>query len=242
MSGWQRAFVLHSRPYSETSLLLDFFTEGEGKIRLLAKGARRNRSPLRGCLQPFTPLLIRWGGKGEIKTLINADPVSLALPLTGTVLYSGLYLNELTARVLEFGTPYSALFFDYLSCLQILAASEHTPEFALRRFELALLSYLGYGVDFLHCAGSGEPVSDTMTYRYREEKGFIGSLVVDQLSFTGKQLKALASREFPDTDTLKAAKRFTRLALKPYLGGKPLKSRELFRQFTYSPVEHNKQS
>ncbi|HHR6078388.1 TPA: DNA repair protein RecO [Providencia alcalifaciens] len=231
MSGWQRAFVLHSRPYSETSLLIDFFTEGEGKIRLLAKGARRNRSPLRGCLQPFTPLLIRWSGKGEIKTLINADPVSLALPLSGTVLYSGLYLNELTARVIEFGTPYSSLFFDYLNCLQVLAGSERTPESALRQFELALLSYLGYGVDFLHCAGSGEPVSDTMTYRYREEKGFIGSLVVDQLTFTGKQLKALADREFPDADTLKAAKRFTRMALKPYLGGKPLKSRELFRQF-----------
>ncbi|WP_108478526.1 DNA repair protein RecO [Providencia alcalifaciens] len=232
MSGWQRAFVLHSRPYSETSLLIDFFTEGEGKIRLLAKGARRNRSPLRGCLQPFTPLLICWSGKGEIKTLINADPVSLALPLSGTVLYSGLYLNELTARVIEFGTPYSSLFFDYLNCLQVLAGSERTPESALRQFELALLSYLGYGVDFLHCAGSGEPVSDTMTYRYREEKGFIGSLVVDQLTFTGKQLRALADREFPDADTLKAAKRFTRMALKPYLGGKPLKSRELFRQFT----------
>ncbi|WP_323084620.1 DNA repair protein RecO [Providencia alcalifaciens] len=231
MSGWQRAFVLHSRPYSETSLLIDFFTEGEGKIRLLAKGARRNRSPLRGCLQPFTPLLIRWSGKGEIKTLINADPVSLALPLSGTVLYSGLYLNELTARVIEFGTPYSSLFFDYLNCLQVLAGSERTPESALRQFELALLSYLGYGVDFLHCAGSGEPVLDTMTYRYREEKGFIGSLVVDQLTFTGKQLRALADREFPDADTLKAAKRFTRMALKPYLGGKPLKSRELFRQF-----------
>lgn len=231
MSGWQRAFVLHSRPFSETSLLIDFFTEGEGKIRLLAKGARRNRSPLRGCLQPFTPLLIRWGGKGEIRTLINADPISLSLPLSGTVLYSGLYLNELVTRVIEFGTPYSALFFDYLSCIQLLAASERTPESALRQFELALLSYLGYGVDFLHCAGSGDPVSDTMTYRYREEKGFIGSLVIDQLSFTGKQLKALAAREFPDSDTLKAAKRFTRMALKPYLGGKPLKSRELFRQF-----------
>ncbi|CAG9426119.1 TPA: DNA repair protein RecO [Providencia alcalifaciens] len=231
MSGWQRAFVLHSRPYSETSLLIDFFTEGEGKIRLLAKGARRNRSPLKGCLQPFTPLLIRWSGKGEIKTLISADSVSLALPLSGTVLYSGLYLNELTARVIEFGTPYSALFFDYLQCLQILAGSERTPESALRQFELALLSYLGYGVDFLHCAGSGEPVTDAMTYRYREEKGFIGSLVIDQLTFTGKQLKALAEREFPDADTLKAAKRFTRIALKPYLGGKPLKSRELFRQF-----------
>ncbi len=70
-----------------------------------------------------------------------------------------------------------------------------------------------------------------MTYRYREEKGFIASLVIDNSSFTGRQLKALATREFPDADTLRAAKRFTRMALKPYLGGKPLKSRELFRQF-----------
>ncbi len=70
-----------------------------------------------------------------------------------------------------------------------------------------------------------------MTYRYREEKGFIASVVIDNYTFTGHQLKALASREFPDVDSLRAAKRFTRMALKPYLGGKPLKSRELFRQF-----------
>ncbi|KPD03001.1 DNA repair protein RecO [Moellerella wisconsensis] len=232
MNGWQRAFVLHSRPYSETSLLLDMFTEGEGRVCILAKGARRNRSPLRGCLQPFTPLLIRWGGKGAVKTLTSADAVSLALPLSGTVLYSGLYVNELVSRILEQGTAYSSLFFDYLECLQTLAASEYTPEHALRRFELSLLSHIGYGVDFLHCAGSGEPVSDTMTYRYREEKGFIGSLIIDNFSFTGKQLKDLSQREFSDIDSLKAAKRFTRMALKPYLGGKPLKSRELFRQFT----------
>ena len=102
---------------------------------------------------------------------------------------------------------------------------------ALRRFELALLGHLGYGVNFTHCAGSGEPVDDTMTYRYREEKGFIASVVIDNKTFTGRQLKALNAREFPDADTLRAAKRFTRMALKPYLGGKPLKSRELFRQF-----------
>ncbi|HCT1988661.1 TPA: DNA repair protein RecO [Proteus mirabilis] len=231
MEGWQRAFVIHARPYSETSLLLDFFTENKGRVRILSKGARGRRSPLKGALQPFTPLLIRWSGRGEIKTLRDAEPISLALPLTGTVLYSGLYLNELLSRVLENGTSYSTLFFEYLSCLQILAASETTPEAALRRFELALLTQLGYGLDFLHCAGSGEPVSDTMTYRYREEKGFIASLVVDHYSFTGLELKSLAKREFPTAGTLKAAKRFTRMALKPYLGGKPLKSRELFRQF-----------
>ncbi|CDG18507.1 DNA repair protein RecO [Xenorhabdus doucetiae] len=238
MDGWQRAFVLHGRPYSETSLLLDFFTENEGRVRVLAKGARSRRSNLKGCLQPFTPLLIRWSGRGEIKTLRDAEPISLALPLTGSVLYSGLYVNELLSRVLEQGTAYPALFFDYLQCLQSLAASEYTPESALRRFELALLTNMGYGVDYLHCAGSGEPVADTMTYRYREEKGFIASLVVDHFSFTGYELKALATGEFPDPATLKAAKRFTRIALKPYLGGKPLKSRELFRQFVRKKTDH----
>jgi DNA repair protein RecO (recombination protein O) len=78
---------------------------------------------------------------------------------------------------------------------------------------------------------SGDSVDDTMTYRYREEKGFIASIVIDNTTFTGRHLRALSEREFPDQDTLRAAKRFTRIALKPYLGGKPLKSRELFRQF-----------
>ncbi|KAA1178985.1 DNA repair protein RecO [Photorhabdus heterorhabditis] len=237
MDGWQRAFILHRRPYSETSLLLDLFTENEGRVSVLAKGARSRRSNLKGCLQPFTPLLIRWSGRGGVKTLRDADPISLTLPLTGSVLYSGLYVNELLSRVLEQGTAYPALFFDYLQCLQVLAASEYTPEQALRRFELALLANLGYGVDYLHCAGSGESVTDTMTYRYREEKGFIASLIIDHYSFTGRELKSLATREFPDSATLKAAKRFTRIALKPYLGGKPLKSRELFRQFVRKKLE-----
>ena len=157
--------------------------------------------------------------------------VSLALPLSGITLYSGLYINELLSRVLEYETRFSELFFDYLHCIQSLAGVTGTPEPALRRFELALLGHLGYGVNFTHCAGSGEPVDDTMTYRYREEKGFIASVVIDNKTFTGRQLKALNAREFPDADTLRAAKRFTRMALKPYLGGKPLKSRELFRQF-----------
>jgi len=231
MEGWERAFVLHGRPWSETSLLLDLFSEQHGRVRVLAKGARSKRSSLKGALQPFTPLLVRWGGRGEVKTLRGAEPVSLALPLSGITLYCGLYVNELLSRVLEHETAFSELFFDYLHCIQALAATTASPEPALRRFELAMLGHLGYGVDFLHCAGSGEEVADDMTYSYREEKGFIASLVVNNRSFTGRQLHALWQREFPDADTLRAAKRFTRIALKPYLGGKPLKSTELFRQF-----------
>lgn len=231
MEGWQRAFVLHGRPYSETSLLLDLFTESHGRVRVLAKGARSKRSGLKGALQPFTPLLIRWGGRGEVKTLRGAEAVSLALPLSGITLYCGLYVNELLSRVLSHETAFSELFFDYLHCIQSLAAASGSPEPALRRFELAMLGHLGYGVDFLHCAGSGEEVADEMTYSYREERGFIASMVINNRSFTGRHLRALNEREFPDADTLRAAKRFTRIALKPYLGGKPLKSQELFRQF-----------
>nr|WP_302981944.1 DNA repair protein RecO [Plesiomonas shigelloides] len=232
MEGWQRGFVLHGRPYSETSLLLDIFTEEEGRVRMLAKGARSRRSQLKGCLQPFTPLLLRWSGRGEVKTLRSAEPAALALPFSGIALYSALYVNELVTRVLEPQTPYSGVFTDYLTCLRELAQYPKNPEPALRRFELALLPALGYGVDFLHCAGSGLEVEPNMTYRYRSEKGFIASMIVDPLSFSGDQLQALAARQFDSAEQLKAAKRFTRMALKPYLGGKPLKSRELFRHFS----------
>lgn len=126
MDGWQRAFVLHSRPWSETSLMLDVFTEESGRVRLVAKGARSRRSNLKGALQPFTPLLVRFGGRGEVKTLRSAEAVSLALPLSGITLYSGLYVNELISRVLEHETRFSELFFDYLHCIQALAGATGT--------------------------------------------------------------------------------------------------------------------
>ncbi len=105
MEGWQRAFVLHSRPWSETSLMLDVFTEESGRVRLVAKGARSKRSNLKGALQPFTPLLLRYSGRGEVKTLRSA------------------YINELLSRVLEYETRFSELFFDYLNCIQALAGT-----------------------------------------------------------------------------------------------------------------------
>lgn len=227
LEGLQRCFVLHRRPYSESSLILDVFSEEYGRVTLMSKGARSKRSNLKGALQPFTPLLLKWSGNGAMKTLRQAEPISLGLPLTGINLYSAMYINELIARVLVAEVAMPALFHDYLQSLTELAQSDN-PEPALRRFELALLSAMGYGVDFLHCAGTGEPVEPTMTYRYREQKGFIASVRKDNLTFYGSELIAISERRFTTKEQLKAAKRFTRIALKPYLGGKPLKSRELF--------------
>ena len=157
MEGWQRAFVLHSRPWSETSLMLDVFTEESGRVRLVAKGARSKRSTLKGALQPFTPLLLRFGGRGEVKTLRSAEAVSLALPLSGITLYSGLYINELLSRVLEYETRFSELFFRLLALhFSLLPGSLVRQNPRCAAFELALLGHLGYGVNFTHCAGSGE--------------------------------------------------------------------------------------
>lgn len=226
---WQRGFVLHRKAYSETSLLVDLFTEEAGRLTVLAKGARAKRSAWKGVLQPFTPLLLRWSGKGSLKTLTKAEPAAIALPLQQTALFSGFYVNELLTRVIEPETPNATLFQDYLHCLTRLAA-ENSVEPALRTFEFQLLQTLGYGVDFTHCAGSGQAVDQAMTYRYREEKGFIASLIKDNLTFYGKDLLAFEARDFQEPSVLQAAKRFTRIALKPYLGNKPLKSRELFTQ------------
>ncbi len=163
-----------------------------------------------------------------MRTLRQAETISLGIPLSGINLYSGMYINELLVRVIEQETAYPELFLDYLTALTELAQSTN-PEPALRRFELALLSALGYGVDFLHCSGSGEMISPDMTYRYREQQGFIASIRHDPLmSFKGDELIAISERRFITPEQLKAAKRFTRMALKPYLGNKPLKSRELF--------------
>ncbi|TNG93418.1 DNA repair protein RecO [Testudinibacter aquarius] len=245
IEAWQRGFVLHRRPYNETSLLVDLFTEESGRLTVLAKGARAKRSALKSLLQPFTPLLLRWSGKGDLKILTKAEAISLALPLEHTALYSAFYINELVCRVIETEAPYPQLFQDYLHCLTALAtchinhagneSAVHTSvEPFLRKFEFQLLHTLGYGVDFLHCAGSGLPIEPQMSYQYRAEQGFIASLLKNSQTFYGDELLIFASLAFDKLGAeqkhiLQAAKRFTRMALKPYLGSQPLKSRELFQ-------------
>lgn len=228
MDNWQRGFVLNRRAYSETSLLVDLFTENTGRITVLAKGARRKNSALKSLLQPFTPLLLRWTGKGSLKTLTKAESVSLTLPLETISLYSGFYVNELLIRLLSLETSYPELFQDYLFCLTKLARDSTKVESILRTFEFQLLQHIGYGIDFCHCVGTGKKVEEQMTYQYLPEKGFIASISKNNLIFYGRDLLAFANKEFKTTETLAAAKRFSRLALKPYLGNQPLKSRELF--------------
>ncbi|OOH91083.1 DNA repair protein RecO [Pasteurellaceae bacterium 15-036681] len=225
----ERGFVLHRRDYSETSSLVDFFTEHHGRITLLAKGARRPRSPFKAVLQPFTPLLLRWSGKGDLKTLTKAESASITLPMTTYALYSGFYVNEVLVRVLENHTAYPELFQQYLQCITRLATQPESLEPTLRTFEFQTLQALGYGVNFTNCAATGLPIDENMSYLFRENEGFIASLLQNNNSYLGKDLLAFANLDFSEKSTQQAAKRFIRMALKPYLGSAPLKSRELFQ-------------
>ncbi|MDF7669779.1 DNA repair protein RecO [Orbaceae bacterium ESL0721] len=227
MENWQRAFVLHTRNYTESSLLIDFFVETEGKVTVIARGARRKNSALKGILQLFTPLIIQYSGSGSLKILRQAEAISLTLPLSSTSLYSAFYLNELIHRVIVAEQDASKLFHHYLQSLQQLA-KQQPAENILRSFELALLEHLGYHVDFFHCAITGDEIIASMHYQYQPEKGFVSSLLQNSSSFLGEEVLSFGNRQFNNPTVLKAAKRFTRLALKPYVGSKPFKSRELF--------------
>lgn len=233
MNNWHRAFVLHSKPYSESSLLVDFFVEEQGKITAIAKGAKRKSSSLKGILQPFTALMIQYQGHGNVKTLCKAEAISLTLPLMNIELCCAFYLNELIHRILVSGIDSSILFQSYLSSLQSLAKQEEVAP-VLRTFELSLLEHLGSQINFVSCSETGEQIVDTMLYQYQPEKGFVCSLMQNSMSFTGKQINAFNIRQFNDNDTLRAVKRFTRMALKPYIGSKPFKSRELLQLFNKS--------
>ena len=237
IENWQRGFVLHRRAYSETSLLVDVFTEDTGRLSLLAKGARARRSAWKSVLQPFTPLLLRWSGKSGLKILTKAEPAAITLPLQQTALYSGFYVNEMLVRVLENQTAYQELFNHYLQCVTRLASNAEQLEPILRTFEFQMLRALGYGVDFCHCMATGEEVDPNMWYQFRENEGFIASLLQNNLSFLGKDLLAFEALDFSNKSTQQAAKRFTRIALKPYLGSQPLKSRELFQSILPSKLK-----
>lgn len=222
MSALLHAFFLHTRPYRETSLLVDMFTPESGRLSAVLRGARRGKT---STPQLFQPLLLEIAGHTELKTLRQVEMAGAALSLTGTALFSAFYLNELLIRLLPREEPQAALFVAYAETLGGLADNAE-PAALLRAFECGLLDALGYGIDFAHDSERGEPLSDACAYDFHPERGFFRSR--GHTAFTAEVLRMLAAGNFSEPAAAAAAKRINRLALARLLGNKPLKSRELF--------------
>lgn len=229
---YQPAFVIHSRPYRETSLLVDFFTANFGRIAGVVRGARRSHKR-RLIIQPYTPLQITWSGRSELKTIRSIEMTTSNLSVTGGSLYSAMYLNELLYRLLRSEEPVPELFASYMNCLETVAADYalQEQERALRRFELEMFGVLGYGVSFSLDADSGSTIQSDRAYQYRLGQGFCR--VDDQSSVdgvvSGYLLQTISSDSWT-RESLHYLKKINRQIIEHLLDGKPLNSRQLFIQ------------
>ena len=229
----QPTYVLHTRDYRDSSLLVELLTPDYGRVSGVVKGVRaatQSARRRRAMLQPFVPLLVDWSGKTDLKSLLQMESCGPPLQLQGHPLFSAIYVNELITRLVHHYEVNKSLFVHYQAVITSLAA-QPSLDVVLRRFELWLLQDLGYGVDFTSDCQSGEPLDINAHYFFDPEMGFLSAVFAPndkRESFLGRDLLAIADDDFDD-QARRAAKAICRQAIAYRLGGKPLKSRELFR-------------
>lgn len=231
----QPAYLLHSRPYRDTSLIVELVTSGYGRVSAVVKGVRsqgKSAKLRRSLLQPFTPLSLGWSGNTDLKTVNRFEAAGAPVPLKGERLFSGIYVNELLTRLLHHYDEHPLWFELYEQVLYGLIGAEHT-DVVLRRFEFDLLRELGYGVDLTAEGVSGAPVIADQRYYFDPQQGLsrceFPSPQPAYNLFAGADLLALAAGDY-STSVRRSAKQLCRLALAAQLGEKPLKSRELFNR------------
>ena len=223
----EAAYLLHHRPWSDTSRILDFMTRSHGRVTLFAHGARRPKSPLRAVLRPFAPLLVSWSGRADGGTLTSAEAAGTARPLASSRLMSGFYLNELLLKLLPKEDRHAELYDAYASALAALASGEEQP--ALRAFERVLLEELGYGLDLSRDAASGRPVESDRYYHFAPGRGVLAVRDGDPGPdiHSGRAVLAVARGEFGARDAQMAARGIFGAAIALCLEGRGLASRDV---------------
>ena len=226
----QPGFVLHARPFRETSLLLEMLSREHGRIGLVARGARSAKSRWRHVLQPFRPLMIGWNQRGELGTLTGAEEVATLPPFRGEVLMCGLYVNELLVRFLHRSDPHPRMFERYRELIGDLASGD-PPQPLLRVFERDLLQDVGLGLQLEFEPGTGQAVDRQGWYEYEPEVGPVRRPhAQDEKSrlVSGAALLALHTGQI-EPGQQRELKLLMRRLIRYHLGDKPLASHELFR-------------
>jgi len=233
----QPAYILHSRPFRDTSLIVDAWCMYTGRQTILVKGARKaqGRQPAkRTLLQPFQPIQLSYGGRGEMGLLKQLEAAGVPLMLQGKALYSGIYINELILRLLPIADPHSNIFAFYQSTLSNLQSTQDV-EPALREFELRLLSELGYHVDLTCDMITKAPIVSAANYMLTPLQG-VQEMELDFTAAGAMIIPGSALLELQQevaelsAQARKVSKYIARVNLDAVLGNKPLRSRELFRQ------------
>jgi len=223
----QPGFVLHSYMYKESSLIVDVFSRDHGRIALIAKGAKRPHSRLRGVLQTFQPLSLNWSGRSELRTLISAEWVGGMVPLESSALLYGFYLNELLLKLTAREDPHPTLFDHYVKTLARLANTE-SAQTVLRQFELAILKETGVAADLSVSAHNGSPVDPEEIYVVDPEGGPRPAKMSDSsLRISGKTLLDMANEDYSDPMTQTQSKLLMRALLAHHLNGAQIQTRQI---------------
>jgi DNA repair protein RecO (recombination protein O) len=225
------AFVLHARPWRESSLLVEVLAAEHGRLGLVARGVHGpKRHLLRAALQPLQFIRFDAVQRGELATLSAAEALDAAPRLVGDAMLAGFYLNELTLRLAPRGDPQPDLFDAYRRARLRLGAAEPLA-WTLRRFERDLLDALGFGFDW-SSDGEGVPVDAAARYRLDPENG-PRRLLADRghgdrrSAATGRALLALGADTLPGDEDLASLRRPMREVLAFHLGPRGLKSWEM---------------
>ncbi len=223
----QPAYVLHHRPFRDSSQLLDVISREYGKVTLVARGSRSAKSRLRGILRPFQALRLSWFVRSDLGTLTGAETDAAPLPLDGDALLSAYYVNELVLNFLHRHDPQPEIFNAYAQTIEALSRSDRIAA-NLRVFEMELLRLLGYALNLEYEAHRHEPVEEQRFYEYRVEQGPVGvSRSEGPMIFAGARLRGIAESRFDDPAVLRDAGRLLREVIRHHLDGRELKSRKV---------------
>ncbi|MES2547251.1 MAG: DNA repair protein RecO [Pseudomonadota bacterium] len=234
----QPVYVLHTYPFKETSLVVELFSQQFGRLAVVAKGARRPHSAMRGMLQSFQMLSGAWSGKNELKTLHSLDWNAGLTLLKGEALMCGFYMNELLLRLLPREDAHESLFAYYDATLKTLASEQSLMDnqypaggkslaITLRRFELKLLQEMGYAVPLVTDENDAAIIADKV-YRYEAEYGACDlNATKNGVQLSGITLLNMANDDYTDSQTQNQSKQLMRYLLAHYLGDKPLHTRQL---------------
>lgn len=225
----QPGFVLHSYPWRETSLIVEALTRDFGRVALVARGAKRRTSQLRGLLSPFSGLSLAWSGKGEVKTLLRAEWTGGLVPLRGDALLAGFYLNELIVRLLARADAHPQVFSAYARALRALAGDGASLEASLRAFEFELLRETGH-LPALDVCADGQAVAPALRYRVEPQRGLVRVEREDASTcVSGATVLAMAAGEFAAPAVAAEARAMLRLIIRYHLDGRPLNTRRILQ-------------
>jgi DNA repair protein RecO (recombination protein O) len=222
------AYILHHRPYRDTSRILEVLTREHGRLSLFARGVRGPKAKLASVLQPFQLLLVSWSGRGDAAQLTGAESAgqsaSHSAPLPSGRLMAAFYLNELLLKLTTRHDPLPGLFDDYQVTLDALRAGEPL-EPRLRVFEKRLLETLGYGLELAFQAQSGGPVEPGGYYHFKPAQGLFPTVKDAAGALAGTSLLNLAREELSQARELDDARRLLQAALAQCLEGRELMTR-----------------